>query len=87
MGLFGHTAVLLRWKASRGRGVFFVFFFRLLLTLSPGIPVVMASGYDQSQVMADNDHAERPQAFLNKPYQIKALHETICKVLEDSQQG
>jgi two-component system, cell cycle sensor histidine kinase and response regulator CckA len=52
-----------------------------LRKLSPGIPVILASGYDQAQVMA-GDHPERPQAFLGKPYQTKQLREAICQALE-----
>ncbi len=48
--------------------------------LSPKIPVILSSGYDEAQVMAE-EHPERPDAFLGKPYQIKGLSETICSVL------
>jgi PAS domain S-box-containing protein len=48
--------------------------------LAPGIPVVLSSGYDEAQVMAE-DHPERPNAFLGKPYQIKGLGEIISRVL------
>ena len=40
-----------------------------LRKLVPDIPVVLASGYDQAQVMA-GDHPEWPQAFLHKPYRL-----------------
>jgi CheY-like chemotaxis protein len=47
-----------------------------LRQISPGIPVILASGYDKAQVMA-GDHPELPQAFLGKPYRIKALSDAI----------
>ncbi len=51
-----------------------------LRKLSPGIPVVLSSGYDKAQVMA-GEHSERPNAFLGKPYHLKGLRETINRVL------
>jgi nitrogen-specific signal transduction histidine kinase/CheY-like chemotaxis protein len=47
--------------------------------LQPDIPVILASGYDEARVMA-GDHAEKPQAFLQKPYEMKTLKETLEKV-------
>ncbi|RPH48354.1 MAG: response regulator [Desulfobacteraceae bacterium] len=47
-----------------------------LRKLSPGIPVVLASGYNENQVMA-GDHLELPQAFLGKPYMSKELRDAI----------
>ena len=47
-----------------------------LRKLDPGIPVILASGYDKEKVMAGN-HAELPQAFLNKPYDFKSLGDAI----------
>ncbi len=51
-----------------------------LRRLEPGIPVILTSGFDQAQVMA-GDHAERPQAFLGKPYDLTRLDEVIRQVL------
>jgi two-component system, cell cycle sensor histidine kinase and response regulator CckA len=51
-----------------------------LRELSPGIPVVLASGYNESQVMA-GDHPEKPDAFLHKPFSIKDLAAVIRQVL------
>ncbi|MFO7601761.1 MAG: putative molybdenum carrier protein [Candidatus Desulfacyla sp.] len=45
----------------------------------PDIPVILASGYDESTVMK-GDHAEWPQAFLGKPYSSKDLRKIIGKV-------
>jgi len=47
-----------------------------LRKLSPGIPVVLTSGYDKAQVMS-GDHPEWPQVFLSKPYMLKGLSDAI----------
>jgi len=51
-----------------------------LRKLSPDIPVILSSGYDEDQVMA-GEHPERPNAFLGKPYQLKGLSDTIDRIL------
>ena len=51
-----------------------------LRKLSPGIPVILVSGYDQDIVMAGN-HPEWPQAFLKKPYSLMQLHKAMCQVV------
>jgi CheY-like chemotaxis protein len=51
-----------------------------LRKLVPGIPVILASGYSEAQVMA-GEHAEMPQAFLSKPYTLPTLRETLSQVL------
>lgn len=51
-----------------------------LRTLSPDLPVVLASGYDEGQVMAD-DHPHRPDAFLHKPFFLKELGAAIRQAL------
>ena len=51
----------------------------VLRKLQPNIPVILASGYDLAHVMA-GDHPEKPQAFLSKPYNLKALRDAISKV-------
>jgi two-component system, cell cycle sensor histidine kinase and response regulator CckA len=48
--------------------------------LSPGMPVVLTSGYDEADVMAD-DRDEQPQAFLAKPYPLDALRRAIRRAL------
>lgn len=48
--------------------------------LSAGMPVILASGYDQAQVMA-GDHPEWPQAFLGKPYRLNELSAAIRQAL------
>jgi two-component system, cell cycle sensor histidine kinase and response regulator CckA len=57
-----------------------------LRKLSPGLPVILSSGYDKEQVMA-GDHPEWPQAFLGKPYQLKALGEAIHCALANQPKG
>jgi two-component system, cell cycle sensor histidine kinase and response regulator CckA len=51
-----------------------------LRKLAPGLPVILASGYDEAYVMA-GDHPELPQAFLSKPYQLQALRDAIGRAL------
>ena len=51
-----------------------------LRKISPEIPVILSSGYDEAQVMA-GDHTEQPNAFLGKPYRSQDLAETISNVL------
>jgi len=53
-----------------------------LRKLQPGIPVILASGYDKAHVM-EGDHPEMPQAFLAKPYNLKAMRNAISQVLEN----
>jgi two-component system cell cycle sensor histidine kinase/response regulator CckA len=53
-----------------------------LRTLAPAIPVVLTSGYDQAQAMADGyDERPRPQGFLSKPYGIDDLRGAILRAL------
>jgi PAS domain S-box-containing protein len=51
-----------------------------LRKLAPGVPMVLASGYNKAQAMA-GDHPELPQAFLGKPYKLKELGNAIGKAL------
>ncbi len=53
-----------------------------LRQLAPGIPVILASGYDQAQVMV-GDHPERPQNFLSKPYRLAELGEAMRQVMNN----
>jgi PAS domain S-box-containing protein len=52
-----------------------------LRKIVPGIPIILASGYNESQVMAGS-HSDFPQAFLSKPYEFEALRDAITRVLE-----
>ena len=47
--------------------------------LVPGIPVILSSGYDEAYAMA-GEHAELPQVFLGKPYELEPLLKAIQKV-------
>lgn len=51
-----------------------------LRKLSPGIPIILTSGFAESQVMA-GDHFTLPNAFLGKPYDRNELISTISQVL------
>ncbi len=51
-----------------------------LRQLAPGLPVILASGYGEDQVM-EGHHPEMPQAFLGKPYELKELRQTLARVL------
>ncbi|MFH0996313.1 MAG: PAS domain S-box protein [Pseudomonadota bacterium] len=57
-----------------------------LRKLSPDIPAILSSGYDEVQVM-EGEHPELPNAFLGKPYQLKALRDTIRCVLANKAEG
>lgn len=52
-----------------------------LRSLRPDIPVVIASGYDEAQVM-QGDHPHRPQAFIHKPYLVPDLQTAIDMALK-----
>ena len=51
-----------------------------LRELAPGLPIILTSGYDEARVLAGHD-AERPQAFLGKPYAVAALINAVQKAL------
>jgi len=51
-----------------------------LRKIEPHIPVVLASGYSQSQVMS-GDRSDWPHVFLGKPYTLKAISEAIARAL------
>jgi len=53
-----------------------------LRRIAPGIPVILASGYDKEQAM-EGDHPEQPQAFLQKPYQREQLSAAIRQALPE----
>jgi len=48
--------------------------------LAPDIPMILASGYDEAQVM-EGDHPELPQVFLSKPYKHKDLIDAINQAM------
>ena len=51
-----------------------------LRKLAPGLPVVLASGYDKAQVMAGN-HPQLPERFLSKPYHLQELGDAVRRAL------
>lgn len=51
-----------------------------LRQIKPGLPVILASGYDKEHVMA-GDHLELPQNFLSKPFTRIALRDVIVETL------
>ena len=52
-----------------------------LRKLAPDLPVILSSGYNEAQAMADQ-HSELPQAFLGKPYQLQELRDTVARILD-----
>ncbi len=48
-----------------------------LRQFDPNLPVILSSGYDKAQIMAQ-PHAERPQGFLGKPYTLQQLREVLA---------
>ena len=48
--------------------------------LVPDIPVILSSGYKESQVMA-GDHPAWPHSYLSKPYRLKELRLAISRAL------
>ena len=53
-----------------------------LRRIAPGIPVILASGYDKEQAM-EGDHPEQPQAFIQKPYQREQHSAAIRQALPE----
>jgi len=51
-----------------------------LRRIRPDIPVILSSGYDEAQAM-DGEHDDQPQAFLPKPYNMKALKDALTNAL------
>jgi CheY-like chemotaxis protein len=48
--------------------------------ITPGLPVILTSGYTEEEVMED-DRPDRPKAFLAKPYELEELEIAICRAL------
>jgi signal transduction histidine kinase/ActR/RegA family two-component response regulator len=49
--------------------------------IRPDIPVILASGYNEAHVLK-GEHADLPQAILEKPYQIQQLIAAIQKIID-----
>ncbi len=56
-----------------------------LRRLSPDIPVILSSGYNEAHVMA-GAHPERPNAFLEKPYRLQDLEDIMHRTLAPRRQ-
>lgn len=54
-----------------------------LRRIRPDLPVILASGHDESMVFA-GDHLESPQAFLHKPYKRSTLKEALAEAMSGS---
>ncbi len=52
-----------------------------LRQIRPDIPVILASGHDQSKVLA-GDHPDLPQVFLHKPYQMAELQAALARAMD-----
>ncbi len=55
---------------------------KALRKIRPDIPAILASGYDEASLMAE-DHGEKPQVFLSKPYRRDELKAALEKALGD----
>ena len=55
-----------------------------LRRIAPGIPVILASGYSEEQIM-EITHPERPHAFLGKPYGFQKLKDAIRHSMAEKQ--
>jgi CheY-like chemotaxis protein len=53
---------------------------KALRKIRPDLPVILASGYDEARAMC-GDHAECPQVFLSKPYQMATVRAALNKAL------
>lgn len=58
-----------------------------LRRLSPGLPVILASGHPEAEAMNRGTGSERPQGFLGKPFQIAVLDRLLRQVLQDPKGG
>jgi hypothetical protein len=58
----------------------------LITRFAPGIPIILASGYNEEQAMAGN-HPELPHAFLSKPYEFDTLGDSVARVLSGKAKG
>ena len=56
-----------------------------LRQITPNVPVILASGYSEEQVM-EGVHHEHPQAFLAKPYGFDVLRDAIHGALKDGRE-
>jgi len=60
--------------------------FRQIHLLEPGLPVILSSGYTQSEAIHDG-LSEQPAGFLHKPYSIHDLYAMVASHLAARSQG
>ncbi len=51
--------------------------------IDPDIPIILASGYDETDVMGGRQ-SERPQVFLHKPFMLNDLNAALRKAMDKS---
>jgi len=54
-----------------------------LRKIQPDLPAILSSGYEESEVMGQNDE-EHPLIFLHKPYSMTALKNALNRAIEDA---
>ncbi len=54
-----------------------------LRKIRPALPAILSSGYDEASAMG-RDEAEKPDAFLHKPYSMEELKTVLDRTLQDS---
>lgn len=54
----------------------------LVKKISPEMPVVLASGYDEAHVRSSCQRQTPPDAYLQKPFQMAELEITLARILE-----
>ena len=58
----------------------------VLRKIAPGIPVILISGYTETQALERND-PERPNAFLRKPFKVEDLRNILAQILQNPELG
>lgn len=54
-----------------------------LRKMAPDLPVILSSGYDEGSVM-DGEHAELPQGFIKKPFDLEHLKNAIARATTEA---
>lgn len=57
-----------------------------LRAFDPNLPVILASGHDESTVMSE-DHPDKPQVFLQRPYHTQDLRNAIHRALKSERRS
>lgn len=53
---------------------------KALKDIQPNIPVILFSGYSEKQIFHEN-HSEKPEVFLRKPFNLEELKNALSKAL------